>query len=136
MIDADTLHILYQQDFFPGHRLVDSMDAMAENFLVHLAVPTVLIPYDGPVAIQEDTHALEIWVFPNPTANEVTIKSLATPSGASLEVQIFNISGQVMYTSPGRSLPIQLDLGFLPQGPYLVKLSAAEGVGWTKLVKR
>ncbi|NND08546.1 MAG: T9SS type A sorting domain-containing protein [Saprospiraceae bacterium] len=136
MLAADTLHILYQQDFFPGHRLVDSMDARAENFMVYLAVPTDLIPYDGPVSIQEDVLALGIQAFPNPTENEVTIRSTDMPSGTFFEVQVFNLSGQLMYALSNRPLPIQLELGFLPQGPYLVRVSAAEGVGWTKLVKR
>ncbi len=133
MAGPDTLHLMYQQDFFPGYRFVDSMDARAENFMTYLAIPTEMIPYDGPVPIVEYDQDLDVQVFPNPSNGRLRLIS-ATTNISDLEIQVFNLAGQLLHSSQQTSLPATMALDFLKGGTYFLKLHGDQGIAWRKLI--
>jgi len=76
-----------------------------------------------------ETH-VEINIFPNPTANILTIE---TSEKATLE--ILNIEGQIIKTINTADKQITIDLRNLSSGVYIIKAKTERGVAVKKFIK-
>jgi len=66
---------------------------------------------------------LEIAIYPNPTSGNITINSPVFQSGNTM-IFIFDISGKLLLEEKeiGRMEKVEMDLGHLPNGIYVVQL--------------
>jgi hypothetical protein len=129
----DTLHILYQQDFFPGYRSVDEDDPLAENFAAYTGVPVSLIP-DAASVSTNDFASLEFSVFPNPVMDQLNI-ILSDKITEQVIVELFNVQGQqlVQFAKTGPSL--KLNTSQLNPGFYFLKISSKNQLGYHTIIK-
>ena len=67
----------------------------------------------------------EFAVFPNPTNGMITITSKALTS--VMNVAVYNVVGDMVHESKTTQTKTQLDLSYLSNGVYFVKVSLAEG---------
>ena len=67
----------------------------------------------------------EFAVFPNPTNGMITITSKALTS--AMNVAVYNVVGDMVHESKTMQTRTQLDLSYLSNGVYFVKVSLAEG---------
>lgn len=71
-------------------------------------------------------------VYPNPTGSVVTIKALQT----MMKIEVINSIGQLITTQTGATEQTQVDLSAYPNGVYLFRIHATDGIETVKVVKR
>jgi hypothetical protein len=80
-----------------------------------------------------------ISVFPNPVSNQNLHILLKEPTGQSLSISIYDLTGKKLsdYTTSitWDNNPIQYDLSLLPNGAYLLELKSAQGNLMVKVIK-
>lgn len=74
------------------------------------------------VSIAEETIDNQIQIYPNPSENQIQI--LGLENQAEIDVEIFNLTGQLIFeknsTSPNNCI---FNIGFLPSGVYVIKIN-------------
>ncbi|MES2836838.1 MAG: cadherin-like beta sandwich domain-containing protein [Bacteroidota bacterium] len=69
---------------------------------------------------------IQVEVYPNPVINKVFIKVTSNTNSLPLQIEVLNVSGQILYAKQVNSCGLicnyDLDLSDLPQGIYFVKL--------------
>ena len=66
----------------------------------------------------------EFAVFPNPSSGIVTITSKAV---VPIDIVVYNLVGDLVHESKTTQTKTQLDLSYLSNGVYFVKVSLGEG---------
>ena len=74
----------------------------------------------------------EIKVFPNPFADYLAIEGLTEFN----KVYFYDITGRLIHLTNQESDLAQLELNFLPAGPYFVKIKTQSGNYWQKVIKK
>jgi hypothetical protein len=85
------------------------------------------------VSVDENSKNENFNLFPNPFSTIVTINQMEDNS----TLQIFDISGSLVYTSPLKSTTESINLDFLPKGIYCVNVKNAkfDTIATKKLIK-
>lgn len=78
----------------------------------------------------DDVEALQVNIYPNPTARMLNVKST---SGVE-EVVIYNALGQQVLRQDGNGELMQLDLGSLASGNYLMRITGTTGEQATRKI--
>jgi hypothetical protein len=78
----------------------------------------------------DDVEALQVNIYPNPTARMLNVKST---SGVE-EVVIYNALGQQVLRQDGNGELMQLDLGRLASGNYLMRITGTTGEQATRKI--
>lgn len=94
---------------------------------------TVLNTIAEPLAVVNETPAVKLQVFPNPT--DGTVNVVAENAGTDAMVRILNATGQLISTTPLTGASMQLNLTALPAGLYVVELQTKAGSTHTRLMK-
>ncbi|MDX2250402.1 MAG: T9SS type A sorting domain-containing protein [Bacteroidia bacterium] len=78
--------------------------------------------------------ATELQLFPNPSSSS---SYFHMPIGGDFLLELSNLSGQVIYSSAGEAAVYdRLEIPQLPQGVYVVKLSAKQRLFYSKLIQQ
>jgi len=112
---------------------------------------TVVVPCRGlsqnDVNVQENSQTSDLFVFPNPAAEKITIKT-QLPSNAGCQLTIFDLSGRAIYHSRSGTLngeynlaiqssgAVTLDVSALSQGVYIVEVNSGSQTLRGKFVKQ
>jgi hypothetical protein len=128
----DTLHLLYQQDFFAGYTAIDSLDPQADNFAVYTGVPISLIPASGATNVH-DFQELTFQLFPNPTTGLLSIH--LAEQGTESRCEVRSIDGQIVLRKDGLLNTDQIDLQALNPGFYIVQVTEGNKIGIKKVIK-
>ena len=129
----DTLHILYQQDFFPGYLAIDVDDMPAENYAVYTGIPVSFVPNAASVAVK-NAQLIDFSVFPNPVKNSLTVE-LDANLDENKFLEIFNAQGQRLGEWRSTDTKTSLDLSQFIDGIYVLKITAKNKVGYKSLIK-
>lgn len=130
----DTMHLVYQQDFIPGHRFIDSLDAFADNFMVHVPLAVDDIPSGDIVSADEFTFQIPVKVYPTITADDVQIE-WSQASGTPLNVQIFDVLGNLVLAEKISTEHPKVSLAGFATGSYYFRFSTEEGSALRKVIK-
>ena len=79
-----------------------------------------------------DASLSKISIYPNPATDFINFQSKAMIE----EIQVFNLSGQMVLTSKQTGNSIQVNIANLPSGIYLAKIKSAQGWSSQKLIKQ
>ncbi|MEM7372780.1 MAG: T9SS type A sorting domain-containing protein [Bacteroidota bacterium] len=81
---------------------------------------------------QSDLEDINAQLYPNPAKNRIEIEIKESPTVRLDHVEVLGIDGSLLLSSKGSLL----DIGHLPTGMYLVKITIQDGRFWTeKLLK-
>jgi hypothetical protein len=81
------------------------------------------------------TRDSRLLVFPNPAHSEFRIKSDKDQNGSNICISIFTLEGQFLTTKVLTDMSSPIDISYLSNGIYIVKLTNSEKTGVIKLVK-
>jgi hypothetical protein len=81
---------------------------------------TMAIPLDANVGVEEAENS-DMILYPNPTNGLLSI-DMGSRS-ATVQVEMFDLKGSVVYQENSVSLPCRLDVSDIPSGHYMVRLS-------------
>ncbi len=132
----DTLHLIYQQDFFPGHTFDDDEnDPQADNFISHMAVPVDAIPDITSVSTEDPLRFLNIQLYPTLVENMLTL-SFDPTQGEKLELQVLDLMGHRLLLKSSIQQPSEIDLSNLAPGPYFVQILTPNASTVYKILKQ
>ena len=80
------------------------------------------VQYTGTVAVEETV--VETSVFPNPASDFVTFSAIENIN----KVEVFNLVGQLVYTSTPDNNKVMVNVNNLPNGVYVARMHTATGV--------
>jgi hypothetical protein len=93
-----------------------------------------LVLKDG--ALIDDKAMFNIAVYPNPSSGLITVRLDHLKAGEQVAVRIMDMQGrELMHSGNFSGSKLQLDLGGLPQGLYLLEATSAESRKVIKIVK-
>ena len=92
-----------------------------------------------PVVVLATQEAIDLRVFPNPTADQLTVE-FTTQQPGPITVSLVNLRGQTVLTQVETSLPAgqqrrTVGLGNVPSGQYVLRLQTADGVRSAAVMK-
>jgi len=77
--------------------------------------------------VQDEASAqTEIHVYPNPAQSVMTISQNGIPSG-SMDIQITDLSGRVVFTSTLTGISQQISVDDLAEGVYTIRYNQPDG---------
>jgi len=79
----------------------------------------------------ENPATLSFRTWPNPASGE-----LFAETGAPANIQVLNLSGQILLQQQTSSSPARIDLQHLPSGVYILKTETAQGTAHNKFIKK
>jgi len=88
------------------------------------------------VSIQERYIRNNLVIYPNPTSTTISISTPTTTSHKNTFMTIYNISGQALLSRQITEQQTVLDVSWLPQGIFVVKVSDYGTVMVGKFVKQ
>jgi hypothetical protein len=90
------------------------------------------VAFEGGVAEnQTDENALQI--FPNPSSDHITLKLSQNTTKAT--IKIYNLLGELKYTSTMSSPETTVDIADLAKGVYIIEVATEKNVMREKFVK-
>ncbi|MEL7339207.1 MAG: choice-of-anchor J domain-containing protein, partial [Bacteroidota bacterium] len=100
---------------------------------------TVIIAIDGMCSTTaiEDFAAASLKLFPNPTEGQFSLHNTGTSRNA--EIEVLNLQGQTIYCTESylsSNQQLEIDLGDVPAGIYMVKIKSANRVAVDRLIVR
>jgi len=99
------------------------------------AAGTILKTTNGGLAVSgPDVMNKPIKIYPNPVSDFLMVESNYTPTQKS-ELQLYNISGQLMLQQDIHNKKSELDVSKLPKGVYILKIINAQGTEVVKIDK-
>lgn len=115
----------------PAGTVIDNRAFIYFDYNAPIITNTSHNTYLSITSIKENINN-EFTVFPNPTNGIVTITSKTlTP----MNIMVYNVIGDMVYESKATQTKTQLDLGYLSNGVYFIKVSLQNGKAATyKLV--
>ncbi len=130
---GDTLHLIYQQDFFPGHTLDDDTnDPQADNFIVHLGVPVDLIPDINTVSTVEYLSS-QFTVFPTLAEEKINIEPKSLESFYS--VTLLDVNGRMILRQRMQLGNQVLNVNALQTGFYFLHIASQQESTIYKIMK-
>ena len=130
----DTMHLIYQQDFIPGHRFIDSLDAFADNFIVHVPLAVDDIPSGEIVSATEFAYELPVKVYPTITPDDVQIE-WTQGSETPISVQVFDVLGNQVLAERVTTGHPKISLSQFAPGSYYLRFSSEEGYALRKVIR-
>ena len=109
-VDSICLALLVNQDCLSPYIGFPLLRAAKEN----LSLAT---------GIKANSAQKKILVYPNPAKEIINIE---LPSYEEAAIELFDITGKLIYTQQERSDHFQIDAGEFPEGMYVVKINAGE----------
>jgi hypothetical protein len=85
-------------------------------------VSTVVTVYDNMTTSITETVTEQIAIYPNPSNGQTRIDLTVLKDRSNASVQIFDVSGRVVYNNVSPDESITLDAGYLNPGIYIVQL--------------
>jgi hypothetical protein len=82
------------------------------------------------MCINDISTSDDLFIFPNPTTNSLTIQS---PQKSTIE--ILNIQGQMIKTIYNSDLQTTIDVSDFPIGVYIIKAKTEMGIAVKKFIK-
>jgi hypothetical protein len=80
----------------------------------------------------EDLSASNIMVYPNPFSSKITIRS----EEEIAEVTVLDLRGAIVMNNSVNNSTVELDLGTLKSGTYLIKVQTTSGVSVSRIIKQ
>lgn len=119
-------------------------DADTDQFSFDITTPqggwiqgeTLNVNIGGGTSVTEQNSSLQFDLFPNPSTGILNL-NLAEPGSQNLKLQLYNISGTVIYETqidPAQRMQ-ELDMEEIPPGVYVVVLSDGTRLGRKKWIK-
>lgn len=119
-------------------------DAGTDQFSFDITTPqggwiqgeTLNVNIGGGTSVTEQNSSLQFDLFPNPSTGILNL-NLAEPGSQNLKLQLYNISGTVIYETqidPAQRMQ-ELDMEEIPPGVYVVVLSDGTRLGRKKWIK-
>ncbi len=130
----DTMHLIYQQDFIPGHRFIDSLDAFADNFIVHVPLAVGDIPSGEIVSSNDFAYEIPVKVYPTITVDDVQIE-WSQWSETPINVQVFDVLGHQVHAERITTERPKISLSEFAAGSYYLRFSSEEGYALRKVIK-
>jgi hypothetical protein len=132
----DFVHIIYQQDFEPGHSVSGDEDDVADNFMIYTAIPVYELTSTKNVVKPSD---IGFRAFPNP-ANESVTFQIGTEMEGDVRLSLYNNLGQMVqsefnqgFVSGAKEWNVQI--GHLPKGLYIARVSIGNTYSSLKFIK-
>lgn len=95
---------------------------------------TYTIVFDRDVTGVENPASMDLRVFPNPTFGTLNITGIGNTVKA---ISLHNITGQAVWSNQGPGGSVQIDLGDMPGGIYLLRIIHSQGqTEVMKVIKR
>ncbi|MDH3651457.1 MAG: T9SS type A sorting domain-containing protein [Saprospiraceae bacterium] len=129
----DRFHIIYQQDFFPGHTFQDSLDPAADNLIAYTGVPKESFA-GGMTSVRQNRNELSARIFPNLVSDQLTVLIEAEQS-AGATIRIITTSGNAVHQESGMPSRFIHDCSDLLPGMYLITLQSRDKHFTAKFVK-
>lgn len=85
-----------------------------------------------PVNIQDPSDEADLKIYPNPASNVLYINS----SSEIFEIQIIDVTGRVVYYQRKPDLLAELDVSYLKEGIYFIKINWSKGLVIRKILIR
>ncbi|MDH3651145.1 MAG: T9SS type A sorting domain-containing protein, partial [Saprospiraceae bacterium] len=131
----DTLYLIYQEDFFPGHTFnMDENDPQADNFITHFALPVDLVPDVSILATGEHSIREFVTVYPTITEGPISI-NVDHEKISDIEIVVFDMMGRVTLHNSKVSTSTQVDMSSLISGPYFLQVRSSKGNAVYKILK-
>lgn len=133
----DYIHIVYQQDFEPGHSVSGDQDDITDNFIIYSAIPVYELTSSKNVVKPSD---IGFRAYPNPASSQINFQ-LASELGGDMEISIFNSTGQLLQSREVGNFPSgfanwTLDISQFPVGLYIARLSIGDTYSSLKFYKQ
>jgi hypothetical protein len=119
----DRVHIVYQQDNFPGYTFQDSLDPLADNFIAYIGVPVSSFE-GGMTSTRGQRESLEAKIYPSLVKDYITIELSETDFSDRIQMQIFTAMGQQIHHSCCLPKKSTFEMSSLPQGIYIISLTS------------
>ena len=133
---GDTLYLVYQQDFFPGHTFTDGEDdPQADNFITQMAVPVNLIPDISSVSTQDRYELLPAKLYPTLTDGKVILEISESLIG-EVDLTVFDALGHLVLRREGLLVIAEIDVQSLAPGPYFFHLQAPNASSVFKVFRK
>lgn len=87
------------------------------------------------VGISEDQTALSVSIFPNPVNDEFTVLT-TNNSDEQKQLQVLDLTGKVLVSMAFYADNLQINIGHLAAGIYLVKLTESKGSKTFRIIKK
>lgn len=131
---SDTEHVVQPQNQC-GIQNSASITTEADNWhyiFASTAEPYASVTVDSMVLGVSENELEEFSYYPNPVTNEINLSAKNTID----QVSIFNILGQNVYEEKINNAKSSINLSFLEQGMYVMKVSAGGSTATYKIVKQ
>ena len=89
--------------------------------------------FDAAASLNEDRGSAAFQLYPNPTNGDITLAFAAASVENSVEVR--NAMGQLVLFSRSGGQRMELDLGHVPAGIYIVTVRSSVGIHARRLIK-
>jgi len=123
-------NILYWASYESGPhlRLVDTTNGSSTIICTYSASQICTIGIFGPwVGINKDNTINDFNLYPNPTKDKITINLRGLQDLAGLNLQIYNIQGQLLIQQALKQDNTEIDITQLMQGVYVAKIKLGDG---------
>ena len=132
----DTLFLIYQQDFFPGHTFDDDTnDPQADNFITQFALPIDLVLDASALAIDEPSISDHLRVFPTVTSGIVSVQ-VQQYAITNYGLRVFDLMGRQVLNKSNQVGDQQVNLSSLASGSYFIHVRSAEGIATFKILRQ
>ncbi|GHU71828.1 hypothetical protein FACS189413_14040 [Bacteroidia bacterium] len=91
---------------------------------------------DEATAYTEVLSEITIHIYPNPTEGLLRINIENAPSGETVQIAVFDSSGQLVLKKERQPAITEIDLGGQPAGIYLLKIQTGEKATEWKIIKK
>jgi len=113
--------------------IYDGYDDISLGLLEFMPIDTLQC-YLSTEIMRDPLQKTSFTIFPNPVSDYLTI-SLTTNS-AKTEIKIFNLLGELEYSSTSTEQNIHIDLSSLTSSIYIIEISTSNKISKQKLIKR
>ncbi|MCH8904025.1 MAG: T9SS type A sorting domain-containing protein [Bacteroidetes bacterium] len=76
-----------------------------------------------------------ILIYPNPANRRIIVEYAATAIKKDKIISIINTQGKTVLQVTSQYQKIEINIGKLPSGLYLLKMESSEGISWAKFIK-
>ena len=81
---------------------------------------------EDPLEYSEMLSDIQLNIYPNPTAGRLKVELLNLPDEQTVDIKVYNLSGQLIVAREKAGWQTEIDLSGQPAGTYLMKIEAGE----------
>ncbi|HKR05533.1 MAG TPA: T9SS type A sorting domain-containing protein, partial [Bacteroidia bacterium] len=112
--------------------IYDGYDNVAVGLVTFLPLDSLCYTSTGITAYEAQPASFSI--FPNPAADDITIELPANSSKA--EIKIYNMPGQLIYSSRLTKQKTTIDISAFRKGAYIIQIATADAISRQKLIRQ